>query len=221
MLFPRDVQRLLQGVTPTCGVTGRMVKRQPGNAQHHPGICSLAHPPLLAVGMIQLGRGWSSAALLWDLGYPWGHRDEASGHPTWILLSTSRCQRGENQNHPEMLCWAPRDVVSRPWFPNPVRGRSCSSPSPWMDLSVGSLKTRKKSQFSAPLEPLRVLILLLWVLLSQTVGLCCPLGYPRAGIPIDVPGMECCHCMRPHPFFGWKTRGMSYSVQLFLEAGDC
>lgn len=90
-----------------------------------------------------------------------------------------------------------------------------------MDLSVGSLKTRKKSQFSAPLEPLRVLILLLWVLLSQMVGLCCPLGYPRAGIPIDVPGMECCHCMKPHPFFGWKTRGMSYSVQLFLEAGDC
>lgn len=67
MLFPRDVQRLLRGLTPTRGAT---VKREPANSQHHPGICSLAHPPLLAVGMIQLGHGWSSAALLWDLGCP-------------------------------------------------------------------------------------------------------------------------------------------------------
>lgn len=45
---------------------------------------------------------------------PQGHRNEASGHPTRILLSASRCQRGENQNHPEMLCWATRGVVSQP-----------------------------------------------------------------------------------------------------------
>lgn len=139
---------------------------------------------------------------------PQGHRDEASGHPTRILLSTSRCQRGENQNHPEMLCWATRGVVSQPCFPHPVRGRSCSSPSPWMDLSVGSLKTRKKSQFSAPLEPLRVLILLLWVLLPRSWwGCAVPWAIPGLGFPSTSWEWSAAVARGHIPFLGGKLLG--------------
>lgn len=180
MLFQRDVQRLLRGLTPTRGAT---VKREPGNSQHHQDLL-LGSSSSPCHGNDPAGTRMELCNPALGSWLPQGHRDEASGHPTRILLSASRCQRGENQNHPEMLCWATRGVVSQPWFPHPVRGRSCSSPSPWMDLSVGSLKTRKKSQFSAPLEPLRVLILLLWVLLPRSWwGCAVPWAIPGLGFP--------------------------------------
>lgn len=140
-----------------------------------------------------------------------GHGDKASGHPTRILLSL------------------PEGTKPKPAGDVAVGHQGCCAltcsceglflTSPWMDLPVGTLKTRKKSQFVLCWSNSRC-----WLFSPR----CCSLA---AGGAVLLQGWNC----HAHPgnwsaavppghtslSLGGEAAGMSYSLQMLLEAGDC
>lgn len=194
--------------------------------------CALPPPRLIpASGMTHVAHGWSSAALLWDLG---GHGDTGTslwGVPRGFCSALPAAGGETPERHLESArrhlestkstwraprgTWRPQQAPGGPWrccsghpgVPCPALGApvlSCSSP--WMDLSVGRLKTRKESLFC-------LFVCFFFCLTGGGAVLSPGLEFPWTSWDL-----ECCCSMRSHPpFLGWKAAGGVTACRCFWK----